>query len=332
MAIRIAINGFGRIGRMSLRAGLQNKKLDFVAINDLTDAKTNAHLLKYDSVHGILKEKVIVGKNFIKVGEQKILVFAEKEPQNLPWRDLAIDVVLECTGVFTSKEKASIHLKAGARKVIISAPSDDPDLTVVLGVNEKAIKQSHKIISNASCTTNSLSPIAYVLDKSFGIVRGFMNTVHSYTNDQRILDLPHKDLRRARAAGLSIIPTTTGATEATAETLPQLKGKLNGISLRVPTPCGSITDFVCLVKRSPRDAKEVNQKFKDAANTHLKGILEYSEEPLVSSDIIDNPHSAIVDGLSTQVNGNLIRVLAWYDNEWGYSKRLVELAEKFNKK
>ncbi|MFH0819711.1 MAG: type I glyceraldehyde-3-phosphate dehydrogenase [bacterium] len=328
MPIRVAINGFGRIGRMALRAGLKNKKLDFVAINDLTDAKTNAHLLKYDSVHGILPQKVLAGKNFLKVGDRKILVFAEKEPEKLPWEGLKIDVVLECTGVFTSREKAAVHLKAGAKKVIISAPAENPDLTVVLGVNDKKIKKSHKIISNASCTTNSLSPVAYVLDKSFGIIRGLMNTVHSYTNDQRILDLPHKDLRRARAAGLSIIPTTTGATKAVAETLPRLKGKMNGISLRVPTPCGSITDFVCLVKKAPRDAEQVNKKFREAAKTYLKGILEYSEEPLVSADIIDNPHSSIVDGLSTQVIGNLVRVMAWYDNEWAYSLRLVELVEK----
>lgn len=328
MPIRVAINGFGRIGRMALRAGLKNKKLDFVAINDLTDAKTNAHLLKYDSVHGILPQKVLAGKNFLKVGDRKILVFAEKEPEKLPWEDLKIDVVLECTGVFTSREKAAVHLKAGAKKVIISAPAENPDLTVVLGVNDKKIKKSHKIISNASCTTNSLSPVAYVLDKSFGIIRGLMNTVHSYTNDQRILDLPHKDLRRARAAGLSIIPTTTGATKAVAETLPRLKGKMNGISLRVPTPCGSITDFVCLVKKVPCDTEQVNKKFREAAKTYLKGILEYSEEPLVSADIIDNPHSSIVDGLSTQVIGNLVRVMAWYDNEWAYSLRLVELVEK----
>lgn len=326
--IRVAINGFGRIGRLALRAGLSQPDLAFVAINDLTDAKTNAHLLKYDSVHGILAANVTAERNAIRVDRRRIAVYAEKDPQRLPWKALRVDVVLECTGLFTEREAAAKHLSAGAKRVIVSAPSDSADLTVVRGVNNQSLDPSHSVISNASCTTNSLSPVVAVLDRAYGVVRGFMNTVHSYTNDQRILDLPHKDLRRARAAALSIIPTTTGATTAVAKTLPHLKGRMNGISLRVPTPCGSITDFVALVRKAPKDAKHVNAKLQAAARTFLKGILEFSTEPLVSVDIVGNPHSAIVDGLSTQVNGPLVRVLAWYDNEWGYSNRLVELAKE----
>lgn len=328
MPTRIAINGFGRIGRMAVRAGLRNSKLQFVAVNDLTDAATNAHLLKYDSVHGVLAEDVKVKGQTITVGKHSMQVFAEKDPTKLPWAKLKVDVVLECTGVFTKRDQAALHLKAGAKQVIISAPADDPDATVVLGVNEHVLKNKPKVISNASCTTNSLSPVALVMEQVFGIERGMMNTIHSYTNDQRILDLPHKDLRRARSAALNIIPTTTGATKAAAKTVPSLKDRMQGISLRVPTPCGSITDFVFVAKRAPKDAAEVNAALKKAANTKLKNIMEFSMEPLVSSDIVDNPHSAIVDGLSTQVNGNLVRVLAWYDNEWGYSNRLVELAAK----
>ncbi len=324
--LRIGINGFGRIGRLALRAGLKNRQLDFVAINDLTDAATNAHLLKFDSVHGILREDVAATKNAIRVAGRTIRVLAIKDPKRLPWKRLKVDVVLECTGLFTDRTAAAQHLTAGAKVVIISAPADTADETVVLGVNDQVLKRGQTVISNASCTTNSLSPVVLVLDKAFGVVRGFMNTVHSYTNDQRILDLPHQDLRRARAAALSIIPTTTGATQAVAKTLPHLQGRLNGISLRVPTPCGSITDFVCVVKKTPHDAREVNTKFKLAAASYLKGILEYTDLPLVSADIVGNPHSAIVDGLSTQVNGSLVRVLSWYDNEWGYSNRLVELA------
>jgi len=313
---------------MAVRAGLNNPDISFVAVNDLADVKTNAHLLKYDSVHGILKEEVKVAGNAIKVGKHTMRVFSEKDPGKLPWKKLEVDVVLECTGVFTKKEQAKIHLQAGAKKVIISAPADDADATVVLGVNEKILDEKCQIISNASCTTNSLSPVALVMEKTFGIERGMMNTIHSYTNDQRILDLPHKDLRRARAAALSIIPTTTGATKAVAKTVPALKDKMQGVSLRVPTPCGSITDFVFIAKKAPKDQAEVNAALKKASETYLKGIMEYSEEPLVSSDIIDNSHSSIIDALSTQVNGNMVRVLAWYDNEWGYSCRLVELAEK----
>ncbi|MEK7569956.1 MAG: type I glyceraldehyde-3-phosphate dehydrogenase [Patescibacteria group bacterium] len=328
MPTRVAINGFGRIGRMAVRAGLRNAKLTFVAVNDLTDAATNAHLLKYDSVHGVLAEDVKVKGQTITVGKHSMQVFAEKDPTKLPWAKLKVDVVLECTGVFTKRDQAALHLQAGAKQVIISAPADDPDATVVLGVNDHVLKTKPKVISNASCTTNSLSPVALVMEQTFGIERGMMNTIHSYTNDQRILDLPHKDLRRARSAALNIIPTTTGATKAAAQTVPTLKDRMQGISLRVPTPCGSITDFVFVAKRAPRDAAEVNAALKKAAESKLKNIMEFSMEPLVSSDIVDNPHSAIVDGLSTQVNGNLVRVLAWYDNEWGYSNRLVELAAK----
>lgn len=328
MPTRVAINGFGRIGRMAVRAGWKNPKLQFVAINDLTDAPTNAHLLKYDTVHGIFDAEVGMKGSTITVGKHRMEVLAEKDPTKLPWKKLNVDVVLECTGRFTKREEAAQHLKAGAKKVIISAPASDVDATIVLGVNEGELKKKPQIVSNASCTTNSLSPIAFVMEKTFGIERGMMNTIHSYTNDQRILDLPHKDLRRARAAAQNIIPTTTGATKAAAKTVPSLKDRMQGISLRVPTPCGSITDFVFVAKRTPVDAAEVNAALKKAASTNLKGILEFSMEPLVSSDIVGNPHSAIVDGLSTQVNGNLVRVMAWYDNEWGYSCRLVELAAR----
>jgi len=313
---------------MAVRAGWKNPKLQFVAVNDLTDAPTNAHLLQYDTVHGIFEGDVKVKGNTITVGKHSMVVLAEKDPMKLPWKKLNIDVVLECTGRFTKREEAAQHLKAGAKKVIISAPADDVDATIVLGVNDGELKKQPQIVSNASCTTNSLSPVAMVMEQAFGIERGMMNTIHSYTNDQRILDLPHKDLRRARAAALNIIPTTTGATKAVAKTLPTLKSKLEGVSVRVPTPCGSLTDFVFVAKRAPKDIAAVNAALKKAARTVLKGILEYSEEPLVSSDIVDNPHSAIVDGLSTQVNGNLVRVMTWYDNEWGYSCRLVELAAK----
>jgi glyceraldehyde 3-phosphate dehydrogenase len=328
MPTRIAINGFGRIGRMAVRAGWKNPKLQFVAVNDLTDAPTNAHLLKYDTVHGIFEGDVKVKGDSIIVGKHNMQVLAEKDPTKLPWAKLKVDVVLECTGRFTKREEAAQHIKAGAKKVIISAPASDVDATIVLGVNDQELKKKPQIVSNASCTTNSLSPVAYVMEQTFGIDRGMMNTIHSYTNDQRILDLPHKDLRRARAAAQNIIPTTTGATKAAAKTVPSLKDRMQGISLRVPTPCGSITDFVFVAKRAPKDAAEVNAALKKAAETKLKGIMEFSMEPLVSSDIVGNPHSSIVDGLSTQVNGNLVRVLAWYDNEWGYSCRLVELAAK----
>ncbi|MEK7631699.1 MAG: type I glyceraldehyde-3-phosphate dehydrogenase [Patescibacteria group bacterium] len=328
MPTRVAINGFGRIGRMAVRAGWKNSKLQFVAVNDLSDTPTNAHLLKYDTVHGKFDGDVRVKGESILVGKHTMQVFAEKDPTKLPWAKLKVDVVLECTGRFTKREEAALHIKAGAKKVIISAPAADVDATIVLGVNDVVLKSKPQIVSNASCTTNSLSPVAMVMEQTFGIERGMMNTIHSYTNDQRILDLPHKDLRRARAAALNIIPTTTGATKAVAKTLPSLENKMEGVSIRVPTPCGSLTDFVFVAKRAPKDAAEVNMALKKAAETKLKNIMEFSMEPLVSSDIVDNPHSAIVDGLSTQVNGNLVRVMNWYDNEWGYSCRLVELAAK----
>lgn len=328
MPTRVAINGFGRIGRMAVRAAWKNPKLQFVAVNDLADTATNAHLLKYDTVHGIFDADVQVKGNTIRVGKHTMEVLAEKDPTKLPWKKLKVDVVLECTGRFTKREDAAMHLKAGAKKVIVSAPASDVDATIVLGVNDGELKKKPLIVSNASCTTNSLSPVALIMEQTFGIDRGMMNTIHSYTNDQRILDLPHKDLRRARAAAQNIIPTTTGATKAAAKTVPTLKDRMQGISLRVPTPCGSITDFVFVAKRAPKDAAEVNAALKKAASTKLKGIMEFSMVPLVSSDIVGNPHSAIVDGLSTQVNGNLVRVMAWYDNEWGYSCRLVELAAK----
>ena len=328
MAVRVAINGFGRIGRMVFRAGYKNRNIEFVAINDLTDTKTLAHLLKYDSVHGILEAEIKSTPNSIVVNKKEIKCFAEKEPEKLPWAILKVDAVIESTGVFTKRSEAEKHLKAGAKKVLISAPSEDAEETIVLGVNGEKLKKEQKIISMASCTTNCLAPIALVLEKNFGIINGFMNTVHAYTNDQRILDLPHKDLRRARAAALSIIPTTTGATKAVQKVIPSLEGKLDGVSLRVPIPNGSITDFVCSVKKNTTK-EEVNSSMKKASESYLKGILQYTEEPIVSSDIIGNPFSAVFDALSTQVKGNLVRTLSWYDNEWAYSVRLIELIEKW---
>jgi len=326
--IRVAINGFGRIGRMALRAGLLTRKIEFIAINDLTDTKTLAHLLKYDSVHGIWPYDVKSTSNSIITAGKEIKCFAEKSPASLPWKDLEIDLVIESTGQFTKKADASHHLSAGAKKALISAPSDDADIMVVLGVNDKELRKEHKIISMASCTTNCLAPIAMVLDQNFSIKAAMMNTIHSYTNDQRILDLPHKDLRRTRAAALNIIPTTTGATKAAAAVWPSLKEKIDGISIRVPTPNVSLTDFVCLTEKST-SKEEINSSIRKASESGLKGIVQYSEEPLVSSDIIGNPYSAVFDSLSTQVvKGNLIRTLSWYDNEWGYSSRLIELIQR----
>ncbi|MEW6295530.1 MAG: type I glyceraldehyde-3-phosphate dehydrogenase [Candidatus Diapherotrites archaeon] len=326
--IRVAVNGFGRIGRMALRAGLLNRRIEFVAINDLTDTKTLAHLLKYDSVHGIWPYEVKATSNSIITAGKEIKCFSEKSPSALPWKDLQVDLVIESTGQFSKKADASQHLSAGAKKVLITAPCDDSDITIVLGVNDKELKRDHKIISMASCTTNCLAPIAMVLDQNFSVKAAMMNTIHSYTNDQRILDLPHKDLRRARAAALNIIPTTTGATRAAAAVWPSLKGKMDGVSIRVPTPNVSLTDFVCLTEKST-SREEVNSAIKKASESSLKGIVQYSEEPLVSSDIIGNPFSAVFDSLSTQVvQGNLIRTLSWYDNEWGYSSRLIDLMQK----
>jgi len=327
--VRVAINGFGRIGRLVFRAGY--KQLDFVAINDLGDAKTMAHLLKYDSVHGKFSEDVFVEDNYLVVGDKKIKMLSEKDPEKLPWKELDIDVVIESTGVFTTKEAASKHLKAGAKKVLISAPfkGEEPVQTVVRGANDNKCRESN-IISNASCTTNSLVPIIQVLEKNFGIESGFMTTVHSYTNDQRILDLPHKDLRRARAAAINIIPTTTGAARAVSHVFPELSGKLDGIAVRVPTPNASLTDLTVLLKREA-SVDEINKVMKEASESYLKGILEYSEEPLVSTDIIGNPHSAIFDASLTKAIGRLAKVYAWYDNEWGFSNRMVEIIRLMGK-
>ncbi|HBG04786.1 MAG: type I glyceraldehyde-3-phosphate dehydrogenase [Geobacteraceae bacterium GWC2_58_44] len=326
MALRVAINGFGRIGRSVLRAAAQDTGIEFVAINDLTDAKTLAHLLKYDSVHGIFPGEVSAEGDQLMVNGKAIKVLAVRNPAELPWKELKVDVVLESTGLFTSKEKASQHLTAGAAKVIISAPATDPDITIVLGVNDKDYdKSKHHIISNASCTTNCLAPVAMVLHNSFGIEKGLVTTVHSYTNDQNILDLPHKDLRRARAAALSMIPTTTGAAKAVALVLPELKGKLDGMAIRVPTANVSVVDLVVTLSK-PTDAAQVNAALKSAADGPLKGILGYCPEELVSIDFNGNPLSSIVDAPSTKViDGNMVKVISWYDNETGFSNRVVDL-------
>ena len=326
MAFRVAINGFGRIGRSLLRAAVNEKEIEFAAINDLTDAKTLAHLLKYDSVHGRFPGKVEAKDNELIVNDKVIKVFAVKNPEDLPWKNEKIDVVLESTGRFTSRDKAELHLKAGARKVIISAPATGEDITIVMGVNQNLYDpNNHNIISNASCTTNCLAPVAKVLNDAFGIEKGLVTTVHSYTNDQNILDLPHKDLRRARAAALSIIPTTTGAAKAVSLVLPELKGKLDGMSIRVPTPNVSVVDIVVVLSQNT-DVENINAALLQASNGPLKGILGFSNEPLVSVDYIGNPFSSTVDGLSTKViEGNLAKVISWYDNESGFSNRLVEL-------
>jgi glyceraldehyde-3-phosphate dehydrogenase type I len=330
--IRVAINGFGRIGRNVLRASLGHsqygKKFEIIAINDLGNTEVLAHLLKYDSIYGKFDGNVEVKNDGINVNGKSIKFFSQVNPSKLPWKDMDIDTVVESTGIFRTREGASQHLEAGAKKVIISAPAKDPDITVVLGVNEHLYDaNTHNIISNASCTTNSLAPPVKVLNDTFGIEQGFMNTIHSYTGDQRILDFPHKDLRRARAAAVSIIPTTTGAAKAVTLVIPELKGRLDGMAVRVPTPDGSLTDFTCILKKEvSRD--EVNNALRNAAEGTLKGIMQYTEEPLVSVDIVGNPHSAIIDGLSTKVNGergNLLKILSWYDNEWGYSCRIVDL-------
>ena len=327
MAVKVGINGFGRIGRLVFRAGQGNPNIEIVAINDLVDAKTNAHLLKYDSIHGTCECSIQAGDGYIGVDGRQVKVFAEKDPSRLPWGDLGVDIVIESTGIFRSREKASAHLAGGAKKVIISAPGKNEDITIVMGVNEKKYDpKSHHIISNASCTTNCLAPVAKVLLDSFGIERGLMTTVHSYTNDQRILDLAHSDLRRARAAGMSMIPTTTGAASAVALVLPELKGKLNGFSMRVPTPNVSVVDFVADLGRQAT-VEDVNNALRAAAEGPLSGILAYTEEELVSHDFNHDPHSSTVDGLCTMViDGDMVKVIAWYDNEWGYSNRVVDLA------
>ncbi|NYE57316.1 ArsJ-associated glyceraldehyde-3-phosphate dehydrogenase [Carboxydothermus ferrireducens] len=333
MPVKVGINGFGRIGRNMFRAALNNPEIEIVAVNDLTDAATLAHLLKYDSVHGIFAADVEAKDDAIVVNGKEVKVYAEKDPANLPWKELGVEIVIESTGKFTKKADAVKHLEAGAKKVIISAPATDEDITIVMGVNEdKYDPANHHVISNASCTTNCLAPVAKVLHEKFGIVKGLMTTVHSYTNDQRILDLPHKDLRRARAAATSIIPTTTGAAKAVALVLPELKGKLNGFAMRVPTPNVSVVDLVVELEK-PATKEEINAALKEAAEGELKGILGYTELPLVSVDFNGNPLSSIVDGLSTMViEGNMAKVIAWYDNEWGYSNRLVDLATYIAKK
>lgn len=327
MAIRIAINGFGRIGRLVFRRAVAEKdKFDFVGINDLTNATTLAHLLKYDSVHGRFDGTVEVDGTDLIVNGNRVKITAEKQIENLPWHD--VDVVIESTGVFTKREECMKHINNGAKKVILSAPSKDKvDATVVLGVNDDILTGEEKIISNASCTTNCLAPMVKILNDSFGLEKGFMTTVHAYTNDQRILDLPHSDLRRARSAAINIIPTTTGAAKAVGEVMPQLKGKLDGYSVRVPVPDGSLTDFTAILSREVTK-EEINAAFKAAADGPMKNILEYSVDPLVSTDIVHNAHSCIFDSLSTMVNGTMVKTVGWYDNEWGYSNRIVDLALK----
>jgi len=328
MAIKIGINGFGRIGRLVFRRSLELGDIEIVGINDLTDAKTLGHLLKYDSVHGKFKGEVSVDGDSIVVNGQKIKITAEKDPANLKWGELGAEVVIESTGVFRTKEACEKHIAGGAKKVILTVPSKgDVDATVVLGVNEDVITGEEKVLSNASCTTNCLAPMAKVLHESFGIVKGFMTTTHSYTNDQRVLDLPHSDLRRARSAAVNIIPTTTGAAIAVGKVIPALKGKLDGNSLRVPTPDGSVTDLVAILEKEVT-IEEVNAAMKAAAEGSMKGILEYCEDPIVSSDVVGNSHSSVFDSLATMANGNMVKVLSWYDNEWGYSCRVVDLVKK----
>jgi glyceraldehyde 3-phosphate dehydrogenase len=328
MAINIGINGFGRIGRLVFRRMMQTGGFNILGINDITDAKTLAYLLKYDSVHGKYPGAVTADADGIVADGKKFKVMAEKDPAKLPWKDLGVDIVIEGTGIFTSREKLQMHITAGAKKVLLTAPAkDEIDGTIVMGVNENVLTGKEVFLSNASCTTNCLAPMVKVLHQTFGVDHGFMTTIHSYTNDQRLLDLPHKDLRRARAAALSIIPTTTGAARTVGKVIPELKGKLDGFSLRVPTPDASITDFVAVLKK-PATKEEVNAAMKQAGATAMKGILEYSEEELVSADIIGNPHSCIFDSKLTMAMGNTVKVFGWYDNEWGFSCRVIDLLKK----
>ena len=323
----IAINGFGRIGRLVFRGFLNNEEYKIVAINDLMDMKSLVYLLKHDSVHGILKNKIEAKEGAIVVDGVEIKVFSERDPENLPWKELDISVVVESTGIFRSQEGASKHLTAGAKKVIISAPAKgDVDATIVLGVNDETLKPEHKIISNASCTTNCLAPVMKVITNNFTVESALMTTIHSYTMDQRLLDFPHSDLRRARAAALNIIPTTTGAATATAKVIPELKGKIDGMAVRVPTPTGSLVD-VCIVLDRKTTKEEINKLMKEASENRMKGILEYVEGPIVSTDIIGNPASSIFDAEVTMVNGNFIKVLSWYDNEAGYANRVIDLVQ-----
>ena len=326
MSLKVAINGFGRIGRMVFRAGLNREDIEFVAINDLTDPPTLAHLLKYDSVHGILGADISNTDHSLIVNGKEMEIYTEKEPARLPWNDNGVETVFECTGLFRERDKAADHLEAGARKVIISAPAKGPDITVVMGVNQHEYDpERHHIVSNASCTTNCLAPPCKVILDHFGIEKGLMTTIHAYTGDQRLLDFPHRDLRRARAAALSMIPTTTGAAKAVSLVLPQLEGKLNGMAIRVPTPNVSVVDFVAQMGK-PATVDEINNALKEAAETDLKGILAYSSEPLVSTDFNGSTVSSTIDGLSTMVVGDMVKILAWYDNEFGYSNRMIDLA------
>lgn len=333
MALKIGINGFGRIGRNFFRTAFNSPDIEIVAVNDLTDSKTLAHLLKYDSVFGILDAEVKAKEHALIVNGKELKIYAERDPLNIPWGDLGVDIVVESTGVFTKRQDAEKHLKAGAKKVIISAPAKDPDITIVMGVNEnKYSAKKHNIVSNASCTTNCLAPVVKVLLSNFGIKHGLMTTVHSYTNDQQLLDLPHKDLRRARAAAVSLIPTTTGAAKAISLVMPEMEGKLDGMAVRVPTPNVSMIDLVVEVEKDT-DAAKVNSALKRAAAGKLKGILEYTEEPLVSIDFKGNPHSSIVDGSITSViDKRMVKVISWYDNEWGYSTRIKDLILYMSKK
>ncbi len=325
--IRVAINGFGRIGRMYLRVAINNPNIDIIAINDITDAETLAHLLKYDSVHRAFKGTVKAEKDSLIVNGKSIQITASKDPSTLPWKELNIDVVIESTGHFLDKAGAGKHLSAGAKKVILSAPAKDDSIkSIVLGVNDSILSKDDTIVSNASCTTNCAAPMLKVLEQ-FGIEDAFITTVHSYTNDQRIHDAPHKDLRRARAAAMSIIPTSTGAAKAITKIFPELEGKIGGCGMRVPVPDGSLTDITCVLEKIPT-AEQINKAFKDASETYLKGILEYTEDPIVGVDVIGNPHSTLFDAEFTSVVNNLVKVIAWYDNEWGYSNRLVELTQK----
>ncbi len=326
---KVAINGFGRIGRVTLRALLANNNVEVVAINDLTDNATLAHLFKFDSIHGKFNGTVEFDEQYLIINGKKINSYSERDPLQLPWASLGVDVVIESTGHFTSKVKAGMHLTAGAKKVVISAPADEKEIrTIVLGVNDDAIKENHDIISNASCTTNCLASLVKVLEENWGIEKGFMTTIHAYTGDQSLHDMPHKDLRRARAGAMSIIPTSTGAAKAISLVFPQLEGKLDGLAMRVPVPDGSITDLTCILRGEP-SVKEVNEAFKKASEAGtLKGIMEYSEDPLVSADIVGNPHSCVFDSKLTYVKGNMVKVVGWYDNEFGYSSRLADLVGK----
>ena len=319
--MKVAINGFGRIGRIVFKRALE-KGINVVAINDPSNIEMMVYLLKYDSVYGVYDKKIEVGKDFVKVGDKKIMVFSEDNPEKLPWKKLGVDVVIESTGVFTSREDASKHLTAGAKKVIISAPAKNPDATIVLGVNEKILKKEHKVISLASCTTNCIAPIIKILDDKFGIEKGYLTTIHAYTNDQNILDTSHKKIRRSRAGAINLIPTSSGASTSVMEVIPNLKGKLDGMAIRAPVACGSITDFVATLKKNVT-VEKINRVMKDEAKK-IKEVLEYTEDEIVSSDVIGNSHSSIFDSKLTRANGNLVKVLSWYDNEYGYSCRVID--------